>query len=714
MEPVAQRPVFEGFQETWLVPFFYVVAFLAIGVFIYGVVRRIRRYAAGRRQPVYPDWPKRLVRAFLEVLTSRKIGRRDPYTGISHGFVFLSFAFLFIGTTIIALDQDVLGLISPSLRFWKGNFFLGFSVVMDISAVLFLIGLGMLAVRRAFFSVARLNYGRVDGKAEDRSGYRREDWWFLGQLLLIGLTGLLIESFRLLKNEPWYAEYSPIGLLLAKGFSGMGMTPDSAAVGHFYTWWFHAFLALTFIAYLPYAKSVHMLASWANLVVRDPKAGIALPAPAVEESLGLPLAPAAADMNWKELLHLDACTKCGRCHDVCPARGSGAPLSPRDLILDLREAISGRHGMKRPKAVPTADSSASMDDLSLREIAAAGEKELISSDVLWSCTTCRACVETCPVAIEHVPIIVQMRRSLIDKGIMDNNLSTTLMNFARKGNSFGQSERNRPKWEKESRVPVKDARKEEVEYLWFVGDYASYDPRAQRVAQTLARILTFSGVSFGILKEAERNAGNDVRRVGEEGLFEALAEKNIKAIQSAKFKKVLTTDPHSYNTIKNEYPAFGLQVEIEHYTELLDRLAKEKRLPIKEPQHVKVTYHDPCYLGRYNRVFDPPRNLISHVGATLLEMPRNRENSFCCGAGGGRIWMGDALYPNKPAENRIREAKELDGVTHFIVTCPKDLVMYSDAVKTAGYEGQMEVNDLIFLVEKAMGLENYEAEGILV
>ncbi|MCF8563628.1 4Fe-4S dicluster domain-containing protein [Alicyclobacillus tolerans] len=716
MQPVAQRPVFEGFQHTWLVPLFYVVAFLAIGVFLYGVIRRILRYRAGRHQPVVPDWPKRLVKAFIEVLSSRKIGRRDPYTGIAHGFVFWAFGFLFLGTCIIALDHDVLGLIAPSLEFWKGDFFLGFSVVMDVSAVLFLVGLGMLIVRRGFFAVARLNYARVDGKPDDRGGYRKEDWWFLLQLFVLGLTGVFLEALRLLHDRPWFEGYSPVGLAVANGLAALGMTPSAAMTWHFWTWWFHAFLALTFIAYLPYAKSVHMLSSWANLVVRDGKAAIVLPPPASDAAMGLSLTPAAEDMTWKELLHLDACTKCGRCHDVCPARNSGAPLSPRDLILDLREAVSGFHGMKRPQTGGSKlPDGSEMPDISLREVASTAESTaLISADVLWSCTTCRACVETCPVGIEHVPMIVQMRRTLIDEGTMDNNLSGTLMNFARKGNSFGQSERNRPKWVKEAKVPVKDARKEEVEYLWFVGDFASYDPRAQKVTQALARILTAAGVDFGILYEAERNAGNDVRRVGEEGLFETLAEKNIKAIQSAKFKRVLTTDPHSYNAIKNEYPALGLEVEIEHYTELLNRLAQQNRLPVKHPQDVKVTYHDPCYLGRYNRVFDPPRNLIEHVGATLVEMPRNRENSFCCGAGGGRIWMGDTLYPKKPAENRIHEAKALDGVSHFIVACPKDLAMYSDAVKTAGYEGQMEVSDLIFLVEKAMGLENYGTEEILV
>lgn len=702
--PTPQRTVFEGFQTTWLVPLFYAVAAVAIAVFLYGVYRRVRRYRSGRPRPLARGWPVRIATALWEVLTSKRVGRRDPYTGIAHGLVFWAFGFLFLGTVTIAIDHDVLGILAPRLEFWKGAFFLGFSVVMDVSAAMFLVGLGMLAIRRAFFHVRRLSYARVDGKPTDRSAYEREDWWFLGQLFAIGLTGVFLEAFRLLHDHPWFEAYSPVGLALAHGLRAVGVSAAAAGTWHFVIWWGHAFLALTFIAYLPYAKSVHMLAAWANGAVRDDKAAIRLEPPPAQGPPHIPRTPAPVDLAWTQLLAVDACTRCGRCHDVCPARSSGAPLSPRDLVLDLREFLGGRRGTRL-----AADGALALTDMATMDVEGTS---LIAPEALWSCTTCRACVEACPVGIEHVPIIVGMRRGLVDEGMIDANLQGALMNVARKGNSFGASDRGRAKWVEGAGVAVKDARKEAVEYLWFVGDFASYDPRAQKVSQSVARVLSHLGVDFGILYESERNAGNDVRRVGEEGLFETLVEKNLAALAKAQYRAIVTTDPHSYNTLKNEYPEYGLSAEVMHYTELLDRLAREGRLEVQTPLNVVATYHDPCYLGRYNRVFDPPRDLLRRVGVTLKEMPRNRENSFCCGAGGGRLWSGDSLYREKPAESRIREAAALEGVDTFVVSCPKDMAMYSDAVKTAGYEGKMDVEDVIFLVERALGIGRPEEEEV--
>lgn len=267
--PAAQRAVFEGFQHSWLVPLFYALSTLALLIFFYGIYRRVARYRAGRPQRLSRGWTSRILLALWEVLTSRRVGRRDAYTGIAHGLIFWAFGFLFLGTTTIFLDHDVLGVLAPTLEFWKGSFFLGFSVVMDVSALMFLVGIAMMAVRRGFFSVFRLGYARVDGRPGGRASYRREDWWFLGQLGLIGLTGLFLEAFRLIHDHPWFEVYSPVGLAVAHGFEALGMTPAAAGEWHFITWWVHAFLALSFIAYIPYAKSVHMLASWANAAARE-------------------------------------------------------------------------------------------------------------------------------------------------------------------------------------------------------------------------------------------------------------------------------------------------------------------------------------------------------------------------------------------------------------------------------------------------------------
>jgi Fe-S oxidoreductase len=472
------------------------------------------------------------------------------------------------------------------------------------------------------------------------------------------------------------------------------MTAAAAASTHTVVWWVHAALALGFVAYLPFSKAMHMVVDAANLLVHDRSTARNLPAPPPgADHAGY---QTLADFTWKELLDLDACTKCGRCHEVCPARTAGAPLSPRDLILDLRQWADVRSGgltlldrETRPDASgPTATGDAGV---------AGG---VVPARTLWSCTTCMHCVEVCPVGIEHVPTIVQMRRALVDAGTMDPTLQQALKNLSTQGNSFGKSARMRARWTKGLDFPIKDARKEPVEYLWFVGDYASFDDRLSGNSQALARILHEAGVDFGILYDGERNAGNDVRRVGEEGLFELLAEQNIATLEQAQFERIFTTDPHSLNTLRNEYPERGGSYQVWHYTELLADLVESGAIEVR-PLGLRVTYHDPCYLARYNDVVEAPRRLLRALGCELVEMPRNRADTFCCGAGGGRIWMDDSFLAERPSENRIREAVGL-GVDYFVVACPKDVTMYSDAVKTTGHEDRLTVRDITLLLEQAL------------
>jgi Fe-S oxidoreductase len=425
----------------------------------------------------------------------------------------------------------------------------------------------------------------------------------------------------------------------------------------------------------------------ASLMVRDPMAAQRLPR--VPENQEAPGIAKITDFNWKQLLNLDACTKCGRCHEACPARTVGAPLSPRDVILSLREFANAT--------------------LQSGTLPAAAELEVhgkspgqIAQETLWSCRTCMACVEICPVAIEHVPIIVQMRRKLVEDGAMDPLLTKTLQTIHKTGNSFGESKRKRGAWSKPLPFKIKDARKEPVEVLWFVGDYASFDPRNQKVTQTFATLLHQAGVDFGILYDGESNAGNDVRRVGEEGLYEVLAAANIAALGGASFKTIVTTDPHSYNTIRNEYPDFGGKYEIQHYTSFLRQLFADGKLAVERPLKRRTTFHDPCHLGRFNKGYEAPRELLKVLGCELVEMGRSRDNSFCCGAGGGRIWIPDPVGTEKPAQNRIREAAAIPGLEIYVVSCPKDLTMFEDALKTTGNEGKFVVKELIELIREAV------------
>jgi Fe-S oxidoreductase len=277
---------------------------------------------------------------------------------------------------------------------------------------------------------------------------------------------------------------------------------------------------------------------------------------------------------------------------------------------------------------------------------------------------------------------------------------------------MSKGKRLRGRWAKDMEFPIKNATEEPVENLWFVGDTASFDERVVPNTKLVARVFQCAELDFGILYQQESNAGNDVRRVGEEGLFEQLVEQNLQAFGKAQFQRIVTTDPHSFNTLKNEYPQFGGKFEVKHYTAVLVRLLEDGKLTIKNKlPHYKVTFHDPCYLGRYNGGFTAPRRLLEILGVEFHEMPRNCENSFCCGAGGGQIWMGKVAPGERPAENRIKEALATfekhpgDKKQLFIVTCPKDMIMYSDAVKTTGNESRIEVRDLIQLVAEAVGVE---------
>ena len=589
------------------------------------------------------------------------------------------------------LDYDLVRLVAPRLRFWRGTFYLWYSVALDVLGLAFLAGLAVMMVRRWGARPAALDYTRPDRAPEGyrRRGYLRDDALFASLLLAIGVTGYLVEGARIAADRPPFETWSVVGWRLADALDALGVSRAGADGLHWWGWWVHAVLALGFVAYIPYSKAIHVLVDGVNLLVHDPAAGRALPRPLEGgASAGY---TTLADFTWKELLDLDACTKCGRCHVACPARAAGAPLSPRDLILGLREhaedALGGRSLLRETRAGGDGDALVG---------------GVVRPETLWACTTCLACVEACPVGIEHVPLIVQMRRRLVEDGALPATLQDALEKLDRHGNSFGQSERNRAKWTQGLDFTIKDARREAVEYLWFVGDYASYDPRVQEVTRRVARLLHRAGVDFGLLWEAERNAGNDVRRVGEEGLFEKLAEQNMKAFAKCRFRAILTTDPHSYNTLRNEYPALGLDKPVVHYSELLAELLRAGRLTVRRPSGAAVTYHDPCYLGRYNGVLDPPREVLDRIGARLVEMGRCREASFCCGAGGGRIWMDDAGLRERPSENRIREATELGSVQYFVVACPKDVTMYEDAVKTTGQEGRIAVKDLAELVEEAV------------
>jgi len=688
----ATRETFAGLS-TWQIVLWYFLIAVSVAVFAAGVGRLALKYRRGRGRFGRVERPlRRLGRAAWIVLTHAWIRRRDGLAGLGHALVFYGFLVLFIGTAILAFQDD---LAEPAFGFdfFRDDFYLGYSLFLDVFGAALLAGLAVLAVKRGILRPARLGYRRPD-RDEDRRRYVIGDWVFLAALLFLGATGFLLEAFRIAETDPGFETWSPLGWLAGQGLREAGLQGGAAADAHFTLWWVHGLIALFWVSAIPFTKAVHMLAGPANLLVRDERAGKRLPplpAAAKPEEVGY---GRISDLTWQHLLSLDACTKCGKCHAACPATASGYPLSPRDLILDLREVAEGAMGLRAALGVPPLfDERADLIGNPIR------------AETVWACTQCMACVEICPVGIEHVPIINQLRRRLVERGEMDPLLQQTLETIYESGNSFGEPKRKRARWAKELGFEVKDARKEPAELLWFVGDYASFDPRNQRATQALARILHEAGVDFGILFEAEKTAGCDVRRAGEEGLWTALAEENVRTISGCEFKRILTSDPHTFHTLRNEYPELGASWDVVHHSQLLLELVESGRLSPLRPLGRRITYHDPCALGRYNGVYEEPRRLLRALGLELVEMPRNRDNSFCCGAGGGRIWMKELPGVRRPSESRIEEAMALGEIDYFVVCCPKDVTMYEDAIKTSGHQGEIELRELSELVLEALALE---------
>ncbi|MDP1805600.1 MAG: (Fe-S)-binding protein, partial [Acidimicrobiales bacterium] len=616
--------------------------------------RRVYRLGAvlvrGRAEPRWERLPRRLWNVVVNVAGQRRMFD-IPGVGLAHLVIFWTFVFY-----AASFFWNLLRGLVPLLPIPYADEVAWMTVPMELLSVATLVALAGAAIRRYVFTPPRL------ARSSDAT-------------LILVLISLLVVTFLVGQGakaaaEPGPASGSPVGEVVASwlgGVSTSGAESLSTAM-----WWVHIVAVLGFLAYLPYSKHLHLLASPLSVLTASLTPG-GMPPPS--EGAGR-----LEEFTWRELYNGLACAECGRCDRSCPAFAAGQVLSPKDLIHDVKlmvlDAASGRGG------------NGSLIDA-------------VGAEAIWACTTCMACMERCPVFNEHVPIIVQMRRHLIGQGEVGAGVQDMLMGMTRYGNSFGQSPRNRAKWTVDLGFEVKDARKEPVEYLWFVGDYASFDPRVQEITRATARVFNRAGLDFGILREAEQNAGNDVRRLGEEGLFEMLREKNLSALGSSQFKTIVTTDPHTYHALKQEY---GLDGRVKHATEVFDDLISSGRLPISPNGGTTVTYHDPCYLGRYGGVYEAPRRALQGLGMRLVEMPRNRSSAYCCGAGGGRIWMEDAAGGGeRPAESRVREAASLRGVDTMVVACPKDLVMFRDALKTTGLEGKLEVQDMAEVVEAAIG-----------
>ncbi len=643
----------------------WALTLVAFGVFGWRAWRLIGLLRRGRAENRLDQPVRRLGHALKHVLLQPRIfGERS--IGLPHFLIFWGFV-----VYAVCFNWALVRGLFPMLPIPYPDDVGPAALFLEVFSVLVLISLGVAVARRLFFPPKHLHLS-LDANI------------ILGLIGVLMLTMVFGSAFRLVAADASASIWNPFGRLLTPAFAAMSAPrAHSLAIA---MWWLHMIVVLVFFLYLPFSKHLHLFASPFNVffstgATRAP--GDLTIAGATED-----LTAGASkweELTWKQLFSGFSCAECGRCDRACPAATSGYPLEPQQIIQKLKRHMMATglagNGNGRPALVG----------------------DIITPDELWACTTCLACTTRCAVWNEQVSLIVMLRRHLVSAGAVQRTVQDMLANLTRYGNSFGKSDRMRARWVQASGLKIKDARKEPVEYLWFVGDTAAYDPRCEEITRKTAQVFAKAGVDFGLLYESERNAGNDVRRVGEEGLFEMLRDKNQQAFAKAKFAAIVTTDPHTLNVLKNEYPWNGNRVPVKHYTEVLDELLAAGRLPLKKKLAGRVTYHDPCYLGRYNGVYEPPRRVLRALGLEVAEMPRTREQSYCCGAGGGRIWMEDTTkIAERPAESRVREAVALPDVTTLVVACPKDIAMFRDAVKTTGQEQNLAVRDLAELVAEAM------------
>jgi Fe-S oxidoreductase/nitrate reductase gamma subunit len=636
--------------------------FLAFAVFAVGWQRRSRLWKIGKQDSRSNHLGKR-IRAFLvEGILHRRI-LQDFYPGLIHLFLFIGFVVPFV---VIVIIQFMFTLPSPISKL--------LSLFLDLVAMF---GLGFLIL--AFYRRYITRPSRLDN--------RLDDFICLVFLFLILSTGLLMESLRLSIIGKDIQAWAPIGNIFASLIDVMDLSVSTKGFLAMLSFRIHFFLVLGFIAYIPYSKLFHIVSSPLNMIFRswEPKGALSHMNLEDEdaESFGV---TKIQEFTWKQLLDLDACTRCGRCQDHCPAHLTEKPLSPKNIILDLKNHLH-ESGKKT-------DEPASLVG------------NVVQEDTLWACTTCRSCMEHCPVYVEHVDKIVDMRRYQV---LMESKFPEELMEAFRglekNSNPWGLGYDSRADWMKELDVPIlSEIPGENIEYLFFVGCIRSYDDRNKKVAMAMARILNQLGVKFAILGMEEGCCGDPARRVGNEYLYQILAQTNIETFNRYKIGKILTTCPHCYNTLKYEYPQMGFSCEVFHHTEFLARQIGSGHLKLDRAIPKKLTYHDPCYLGRYSGIYEAPRQVLSAIPSLdIREMERSGKKSFCCGAGGGWMWMDEKIGKRINIQ-RLEDALTTD--PEWISTaCPFCVTMFDDAIKSKDKEEDVKIWDIAEIVEQALSLK---------
>jgi Fe-S oxidoreductase len=646
-------------------------AMLAVSAALFAVRVRFLLALLGAAAPAKRggDVERRLRNEATIVLGQRKLLQRlGP--GLIHAFIFWGFLVL-APTILIAL----IGVVDKHTTLpWLGH--QGwFAFLADIFATLVLIGCAAAAWIRKVQRPARFEGSHL-GEAD----------LILVLIATIATTLLLWQACRIaLGLNEWPASSAPVSDALSNLFSDNGVTKVLERVFV----WLHVTTILTFLVYLPRSKHLHIVSAAFNVWYGRTRAGgrlepLRFDDPDVPEDEIRFGAGNAADLTWKQMLDTFSCTECGRCQDACPAFATGKLLSPKLVIMGLRDQVFGDGG----SIVRGRGANSELEAL---------VPNAVPEESVWDCVTCGACVQACPVSIEHVDHIVDLRRHLVMvESSFPSEAEPMLRDVERSSNPWGKAQSERADWAAELGVRVLEPGDPPPEYLYWVGCATSFDERARKTGEATARLLKKAGVDFAILGPREACTGDPARRMGNEYVFQAYAEQNVETLNEAGVTKIVTGCPHCFNTLGNEYPDFGGEYEVVHHSELLARLVAEGRLAPQRDQGLSITYHDSCYLARHNDVLAPPRELVAAVGEPV-EMERSGKQTFCCGAGGAHMWMEERA--NAINENRVREAAQT-GAQTLAVACPFCTVMLDDGVQSAGE--QLRVVDVATLLDEAV------------
>ncbi len=667
---------------------FYALAAVALLAFAHGVYRRMRLWRLGRPDSASIDWGGTLRRIFSKVLSLRTLRGSRPRASLAHRLLFYGFLVLTIGTLLIAVEHvaaSAAGRQPINPLFHKGTYFAIYELVMDLFGLALMVGCVWFLLRRASLA------GEKESSATS-IGQHWTDKLLLLALLVIGLSGYLVEGLRILWATTPEPGFSPAGLLAARGFQIIGVTMTSAKTIHFVLWWCHAVMALGLIALFPHTRLLHACAGAIQLATVNRQPGQMQPVSIEQvEETGIFGVGRLVDFQRHQLRELDACVSCGRCQDACPAHEAGKPLSPRDLVQNLRAALD--------QAAPL-----------LRRGEEGGQlhEEVIHPETLWSCTTCSACVAVCPLGISPLDMITDMRRHLVGEGKLRGSPATALQKVQRSGNPWGLPAEDRFNWREGLEVPTA-GENPDFELLYWVGCAAAYDRRTQKIARAVVKLLARAGVNFAVLGPEERCSGDFVRRMGDEFLFQELAAGNIATLDShglaspSPRRQIITHCPHCLNSLVNDYPQFGGHYEVLHHSQYLAALVEEGKLEVSETAARQITFHDPCYLARTHNITEQPRQLVQ-ISGSLVEMKRQRQQTSCCGAGGGRMWFDDGP-DQRVGVSRVTEALET-GAETVAVSCPFCLTMMTDGV--AAEDAGVDVKDIAELLLEAVTAERNE------